>query len=269
MEPGHTPAILFRPHWAAETSCPRPPSQAHCGQRLAAQGGWAGSPHSLGQSPRVGVGDGGTPLAPSTAAGPPRPHSRAGLSDSFIGHSLGNIIIRSVLTRPRFRYYLNKLHTFLSLSGPHLGTLYNNSTLVSTGEQVRLRRARPSSPSTRGRGKMKAQGRLFRTESRGSEIASANRKVMPWAPAWTGPSGHGSGEGEQGCLCLLGLPYRITTDCMTYRPQTGGRRCGPQGPADSVSGETLHFLLPGGSSAQPVAKGSEPRRCHCEPVAEF
>ncbi|XP_048385284.1 protein FAM135B isoform X1 [Stegostoma tigrinum] len=52
---------------------------------------------------------------------------------SFIGHSLGNIIIRSVLTRPRFRCYLNKLHTFLSLSGPHLGTLYNNSTLVSTG----------------------------------------------------------------------------------------------------------------------------------------
>uniref|UniRef100_A0A3Q3EGQ8 Family with sequence similarity 135 member B n=1 Tax=Labrus bergylta TaxID=56723 RepID=A0A3Q3EGQ8_9LABR len=52
---------------------------------------------------------------------------------SFIGHSLGNIIIRSVLTRPRFRCYLSKLHTFLSLSGPHLGTLYNNSTLVSTG----------------------------------------------------------------------------------------------------------------------------------------
>lgn len=55
-------------------------------------------------------------------------------ANSFIGHSLGNIIIRSVLTRPRFRCYLPKLHTFLSLSGPHLGTLYNNSTLVSTGE---------------------------------------------------------------------------------------------------------------------------------------
>ncbi|XP_030645005.1 protein FAM135B [Chanos chanos] len=52
---------------------------------------------------------------------------------SFIGHSLGNVIIRSVLTRPRFRCYLSKLHTFLSLSGPHLGTLYNNSPLVSTG----------------------------------------------------------------------------------------------------------------------------------------
>ncbi|XP_008419575.1 protein FAM135B [Poecilia reticulata] len=52
---------------------------------------------------------------------------------SFIGHSLGNVIIRSVLTRPRFRCYLPRLHTFLSLSGPHLGTLYNNSALVSTG----------------------------------------------------------------------------------------------------------------------------------------
>ncbi|XP_021569939.1 protein FAM135A isoform X6 [Carlito syrichta] len=52
---------------------------------------------------------------------------------SFIGHSLGNLIIRSVLTRPRFRYYLSKLHTFLSLSGPHLGTLYNSSALVNTG----------------------------------------------------------------------------------------------------------------------------------------
>lgn len=54
--------------------------------------------------------------------------------NSFIGHSLGNLIIRSVLTRPRFKYYLNKLHTFLSLSGPHLGTLYNSSALVNTGK---------------------------------------------------------------------------------------------------------------------------------------
>uniref|UniRef100_A0A8C4QJJ1 DUF676 domain-containing protein n=1 Tax=Eptatretus burgeri TaxID=7764 RepID=A0A8C4QJJ1_EPTBU len=52
---------------------------------------------------------------------------------SFIGHSLGNLIVRSVLTRPRFKRYLSHLHTFLSLSGPHLGTLYNTSTLVNTG----------------------------------------------------------------------------------------------------------------------------------------
>ncbi|XP_036439273.1 protein FAM135A [Colossoma macropomum] len=52
---------------------------------------------------------------------------------SFVGHSLGNLIVRSVLTRPRFKCYLSRLHTFLSLSGPHLGTLYNTSALVNTG----------------------------------------------------------------------------------------------------------------------------------------
>ncbi|KAG5831019.1 hypothetical protein ANANG_G00299420 [Anguilla anguilla] len=52
---------------------------------------------------------------------------------SFVGHSLGNLIVRSVLTRPGFRCYLSRLHTFLSLSGPHLGTLYNSSALVNTG----------------------------------------------------------------------------------------------------------------------------------------
>ncbi|KAK7148241.1 hypothetical protein R3I93_012540 [Phoxinus phoxinus] len=52
---------------------------------------------------------------------------------SFVGHSLGNLIVRSVLARPRFKCYLSRLHTFLSLSGPHLGTLYNSSALVNTG----------------------------------------------------------------------------------------------------------------------------------------
>lgn len=80
---------------------------------------------------------------------PPDTHMRF-CPNSFIGHSLGNIIIRSVLTRPRFRYYLSKLHTFLSLSGPHLGTLYNNSALVSTGK---------SSRSARGRGMGRARRR--------------------------------------------------------------------------------------------------------------
>lgn len=46
---------------------------------------------------------------------------------------MGNLIVRSVLTRPRFKCYLSRLHTFLSLSGPHLGTLYNSSALVNTG----------------------------------------------------------------------------------------------------------------------------------------
>lgn len=53
---------------------------------------------------------------------------------SFVGHSLGNIIIRSALTRPGLAHLLPKLHTFLSLSGPHLGTLYNGSGLVNMGK---------------------------------------------------------------------------------------------------------------------------------------
>ncbi|XP_015174355.1 PREDICTED: uncharacterized protein LOC107065298 isoform X2 [Polistes dominula] len=52
---------------------------------------------------------------------------------SFIGHSLGTIIIRSALTRPQLRPLIPRLHTFLSLSGPHLGTLYNTSGLVNAG----------------------------------------------------------------------------------------------------------------------------------------
>lgn len=52
---------------------------------------------------------------------------------SFVGHSLGTIIIRSALTRPPLKPFLGKMHTFLSLSGPHLGTLYNPSGLVNAG----------------------------------------------------------------------------------------------------------------------------------------
>lgn len=52
---------------------------------------------------------------------------------SFVGHSLGNIIIRSALTRPQMKFLLPRLHTFLSLSGPHLGTLYNRSGLINMG----------------------------------------------------------------------------------------------------------------------------------------
>jgi len=52
---------------------------------------------------------------------------------SFVGHSLGNIIIRSALTSPQLMHLLPKMYTFLSLSGPHLGALYNNSGLVNMG----------------------------------------------------------------------------------------------------------------------------------------
>ena len=51
---------------------------------------------------------------------------------SFIGHSLGNIIIRSLVTRPELAGLQSKLHLFLSICGPHLGTRYQNG-IVSMG----------------------------------------------------------------------------------------------------------------------------------------
>uniref|UniRef100_A0A7M5V817 DUF676 domain-containing protein n=2 Tax=Clytia hemisphaerica TaxID=252671 RepID=A0A7M5V817_9CNID len=52
---------------------------------------------------------------------------------SFVGHSLGNIIIRNAVVHSSLFQYRNKLHTFLSLSGPHLGMQFHTSNLVSTG----------------------------------------------------------------------------------------------------------------------------------------
>ncbi|CAF3528073.1 unnamed protein product [Rotaria sp. Silwood1] len=52
---------------------------------------------------------------------------------SFIGHSLGNLIIRAAVSHKRFQLYRPLLYTYLSLSGPHLGTLFNTSGLVNIG----------------------------------------------------------------------------------------------------------------------------------------
>ena len=51
---------------------------------------------------------------------------------SFIAHSLGNIIVRAALTLPRLIEPIRPLlYTYLSLSGPHLGTMYSDSGLVN------------------------------------------------------------------------------------------------------------------------------------------
>ena len=55
---------------------------------------------------------------------------------SFIGHSLGNLIVRSTVSHEDFKPFVGKLHTYLSLSGPHLGTLYNSSGLINIGMWV-------------------------------------------------------------------------------------------------------------------------------------
>lgn len=52
---------------------------------------------------------------------------------SFVGHSLGCILIRSAISTPKMSHLQPRFYTYLALSGPHLGTLYNNSGLVNMG----------------------------------------------------------------------------------------------------------------------------------------
>ncbi|XP_042003199.1 protein FAM135B-like isoform X2 [Salvia splendens] len=52
---------------------------------------------------------------------------------SFVGHSIGNIIIRTALTETIMEPYLRFLHTYVSVSGPHLGYLYSSNSLFNGG----------------------------------------------------------------------------------------------------------------------------------------
>lgn len=50
---------------------------------------------------------------------------------TFIGHSLGGLIIRAAL--PYLDKYKDKMHGYLSLCSPHLGYMYKSSKLFSAG----------------------------------------------------------------------------------------------------------------------------------------
>ncbi|CAH9078882.1 unnamed protein product [Cuscuta europaea] len=52
---------------------------------------------------------------------------------SFVGHSIGNIILRTALTESIMEPYLRYLHTYISISGPHLGYLYSSNSLFNSG----------------------------------------------------------------------------------------------------------------------------------------
>ncbi|CDY57934.1 BnaA06g38020D [Brassica napus] len=52
---------------------------------------------------------------------------------SFVGHSIGNVIIRTALADSLMGPYRKYLHTYLSLSGPHLGYLYSSNSLFNSG----------------------------------------------------------------------------------------------------------------------------------------
>ncbi|XP_073003189.1 uncharacterized protein [Typha latifolia] len=52
---------------------------------------------------------------------------------SFVGHSIGNIIIRSALTESMMGPFLKHLFTYVSISGPHLGFWYSSNSLFNSG----------------------------------------------------------------------------------------------------------------------------------------
>ncbi|XP_066355513.1 uncharacterized protein [Miscanthus floridulus] len=52
---------------------------------------------------------------------------------NFVGHSIGNIIIRSALAEPALQPYLKNLYTYMSISGPHLGYWYSSNSLFNSG----------------------------------------------------------------------------------------------------------------------------------------
>ncbi|KAF3447430.1 hypothetical protein FNV43_RR12616 [Rhamnella rubrinervis] len=52
---------------------------------------------------------------------------------SFVGHSIGNIIIRTALTESIMEPFLRYLYTYVSISGPHLGYLYSSNSLFNSG----------------------------------------------------------------------------------------------------------------------------------------
>ncbi|CAL0324521.1 unnamed protein product [Lupinus luteus] len=52
---------------------------------------------------------------------------------SFVGHSIGNLIIRTALAESIMEPYLRFLHTYVSVSGPHLGYMYCSNSLFNSG----------------------------------------------------------------------------------------------------------------------------------------
>lgn len=53
---------------------------------------------------------------------------------SFIGHSLGGIIIRASLKY--LMAFKDKMHLYISLSSPHLGYMYNSNRIIDAGMWV-------------------------------------------------------------------------------------------------------------------------------------
>ena len=66
-------------------------------------------------------GGGRRPRCAATAAAEAAARESARPRLSFVGHSMGCLVIRAAMTHPALAPHLDRLHAFLSVSGPHLG----------------------------------------------------------------------------------------------------------------------------------------------------
>lgn len=55
---------------------------------------------------------------------------------SFVGHSIGNLILRAALLHPSLQPFKHLLHMYVSICGPHLGFLYNSNAMLDAGVSV-------------------------------------------------------------------------------------------------------------------------------------
>lgn len=53
---------------------------------------------------------------------------------SFVGHSLGGLVIRSALTNPLLSRFENNLYLYMTLATPHLGTVHFQTKLLPSGK---------------------------------------------------------------------------------------------------------------------------------------
>ena len=55
---------------------------------------------------------------------------------SFIGHSLGTLVIRAAISTACMEPYVSRLHSFISLGGTHLGYTFGNNSILSSAMWV-------------------------------------------------------------------------------------------------------------------------------------
>lgn len=63
-----------------------------------------------------------------------RQMGRAGLRISFLGFSMGGLVIRAAL--PHLAKYKRQFYNFITLSSPHLGCVYGSSFMINTGMKI-------------------------------------------------------------------------------------------------------------------------------------